>query len=264
MKLKTLIRVIEYSNFFAFAGIILFLLAIATIQTAESYNFVTIFIAIALVGSFIIRKILVNHALKKTMYPGILYSVLEKLGLNDKLELHLSDTLLNDQYKPSYPTEVFLVDNNLQTHIGRKKIRLPLVLFPLVTFLTLGYFSTNFELKQYPLLFLTTLILCVISFLIFIKGRKYSNDADAKLIFDKKGLTINEKSTISFSWQSIFDWEFKKSGDYIYSTIVIHYKDEGGDNKVVNIYPNDYNTGYINLLMLLAHFRGKYGEYANR
>ena len=145
---------------------------------------------------YFFRSMIVTRAINKSAYPGIAYSVMEKLGLTQKLDLSLSDALLNEVYKPTYSTAEFLSENGLHTH----------------------FFTEGIEFRE-------------------------------------DGFVTTEKT---IPWTVVYDWTYQAGGRGVRTAIIVSYYDDARDTCNLEI-PTVGSNG-IDLLMLLTHFKGKYGQ----
>ena len=118
MKIKTTLRLIDFSQ----SSLVIILVFSAVLVTSRARNGVALTLEFSLGSAGIIlylfRSVIVNRVLKKSAHPGLMYAVLEKLGYTQKLNLYLPDEMLDEIYKPSYPTSEFLAENDLPTEFG--------------------------------------------------------------------------------------------------------------------------------------------------
>src|SRR5688572_31174666 len=105
MKLKRTRHIIEYSNIALIVGLFIVVLSIVFRSNDGKFLVFEMLFAFPFILSFFFRKLIVKRKLRNTKYPGIFYSVLDKLGLTHNLEIELTDELLNDMYKSSLSTK---------------------------------------------------------------------------------------------------------------------------------------------------------------
>lgn len=207
MKLKTAVRIIRYSNIGLVIALLPFIAAFFT--GTKSSQLLTLYICVAGIGVilFIFRYYAVRWILRNSAYPGVVYAVLDKLKLADKLDLTLSDELLDDLYNPAYPTEQFLADNKLSTRLGYV--------------LSSGHYRTQFT---------------------------------------KEGVSFLGQV---FLWEKIFDWQFVDD-NLGPGEVTIFYYDEKGNDRQSAIPLSAIDTNAVDMLLLLTHFKGKYGSPNNQ
>jgi hypothetical protein len=123
MKIKTTVQLIEYSNLVLLAG--LFIAAISILSKTQGGGGFLFTLELTIGGAcviiFLFRTILVGLSIKTSRYPDLLYSVLDKLGFTRSIDIALSDSMMDEIYKPEYPTQEFLQENNLETEISLSK-----------------------------------------------------------------------------------------------------------------------------------------------
>ena len=84
MKLKNTIQIIEYSNQALIIGLFIGVFAIVSRVGDGKLLFFEMLFAIPFLFAFFFRKTFINIYLRKSLYPGVFYSVLDKLGLTKK------------------------------------------------------------------------------------------------------------------------------------------------------------------------------------
>lgn len=257
MRLKKIVQIIEYSNMALLIG--LFIVVFALVSKANDGKFLVfeMLFAIPFILTFFFRKLLINIYLKKTLYPGIFYSVLDKMGLTQNLDIELSEDLLNEIYKPNYSTTQFLNDNNLKTEIGSKKIRLPFIGLSIgLAVLGIYYFSQKFKFQDNPLAFLIPLLFIGTNIYLWAKGKKQQSDNEPIAFFKENGL---ELPNFKLDWKDIYDWNYQAGGKNESDKIIINYYDTDKNIQEAIANLSDINIDKIDFLLLITHFKGKYG-----
>lgn len=79
---------------------------------------------------------------------------------------------------------------------------------------------------------------------------------DRALSFDEKGLQYKNQL---IPWTRLYDWTYAKGGRYRSATIIINYYNETGEIQEDTIYLT-LGRSAINILLLITHFKGKYGQ----
>ena len=113
MRIKTAARLIMNSQLLLLFGIIAAIAAILS-WSREGHLLALEF---SLGGGglllFFSRRIMVSLALRTSKYPGLLYAILEEMKQTQKLDITLTDDMLDEIHRPSYSTAQFLQDNKI-------------------------------------------------------------------------------------------------------------------------------------------------------
>ncbi len=207
--------------------------------------------------AFFVKLNLINIYLKRGKYPFEFLSVLEKLKLTEDLQINWGEDFINGPDKSKMLTQQFLADNNLATDIGTKKINLPITLiFVFASVIGLIYFNRLFSFKDRPLLFVSSIVVVIGSIYVLIKNKKRQNDNAPILSFTEKGLLLNGST---YKWDRIKDWTFEeKNREGQVSITYFNESENDSDNKIIADL-NGLNIGHIDFLLLLTHFKAKYG-----
>lgn len=258
MRLKKAIQIIEYSNFALIFGLFIAVFALVSKTNGGKFLVFEMLFAIPFILAFFFRKLIINIYLKKSLYPGVFYSVLDKMGLTQSLYISLTDVLLDEIYKPNYSTNQFLSDNNLKTAIGAKKIQLPFVAFSIaLAVLGVYYLSRKINFQNNPLVFIMPLLFIVMNIFLWTKGKKQQNDNEPIAFFKEGGLELPK---LKLNWKKIYDWNYQAGGKNESDKIVINYYDAENNiqDAVVNL--SEINIDKIDFLLLITHFKGKHGQ----
>jgi len=257
MKLKRTIQLIEFSNTALIIG--LFIGIFALVSKAKDGKFLAfeILFAVPFILTFFLRKLVINIYLKRSMYPGVFYSVLDKLGLTRNLEINLTDDLLNEIYKPNYSTNQFLSDTNLKTEIGTNKIQLPFTIISIgLGFVGLFYFGEKFRFQDKPAILIMFLLFIAMNVYLWTKGKKQQNDNEPIAFFKDAGLVL---PGAKLNWKDIYDWSYQAGGKNESSKIIINHYDPDKNIQETVADLSQINIGKIDFLLLMTHFKGKYG-----
>jgi len=258
MKTKRAIQIIEFSNAALIAGLLIGLFAFISKAKDGKFFLLELFFAVPFILTFFFRKLIINIYLKRTLYPGVFYSVVDKLGLAHNLEITLTDELLNEIYKPAYSTDQFLSDNNLKTEIGINKIKLPFIGISIIVCAgSLFYFGQQYKFEDEPLLFVGLLIFISAGIFAWIKGKKKQNDNEPVVIFKKNELVFYDQN---IGWKDIYDWTFTSDGNNNSEKIIINYYDAEKNIAEIIVQLSQLKIGKIDFLLLMTHFKGKYGQ----
>lgn len=213
--------------------------------------------AVPFILTFFLRKLIINIYLKKSLYPGAFYSVLDKLGLTRNLEITLTDDLLNEIYKPNYSTNQFLTDNNLKIEIGAKKIQLPFIAISIgLGLVGLFYFGQKFKFQEKPIIFIMLLLFIAMNAYLWTKGKKQQNDNEPIAFFKDSGLELPDTK---LNWKDIYDWSYQAGGKNESSKIIINYYDSDKNIQETVADLSQINIDKIDFFLLMTHFKGKHG-----
>jgi hypothetical protein len=222
------------------------------------FLFFEIVLAFTFILALFFRMAIVNIYLRKSKYPGVFYSVLDKLGLAENLEIDLTDNLLNEIYKPAYSTQEFLNDNNLITDIGEKKISLSLTAISAgLGIVGLLYVGQKTRFQDNPVFFIVLPVFILLNLYWWTKGKKQENDRAPVARFTEKGLYLNNQE---FEWKSIYDWGYEPGGKNESAKMIINYYDpeQNIQEAIANL--SSLNIDKIDFLLLMTHYKGKYGQ----
>lgn len=258
MRLKRAVQLILYSSLFLLIGALIILIALITKAKEGKFLIFEMGVAIPFILIFIFNKAFINLYLKKAKYPGVFYAVLEKLKLLKNIEPDITEEMLNEIYKPSYPTREFIADNKLNTVI-RQKIskKEPLILASLGACLVYYlYYSKRLGFHNKTQVILIILAFVILPFYTWIKSRKIADDDLQEIQFTPADLIFPD---IKISWPKIYDWEYKEGGRGGIQEITINYYDENNNTTEFKYLLQGFNIDKIDFLMLMCHFKGKYG-----
>jgi hypothetical protein len=77
-----------------------------------------------------------------------------------------------------------------------------------------------------------------------------------ELKFEDKGLVIQNQT---IPWPNVYYWEYENRGRYKTDKIIVSYYDEQRNIQTVDI-PLFIGFNKVDILLLLTHFKGKYGQ----
>jgi hypothetical protein len=259
MQLKKSIQLLVYGNRI-FIGVLLICVVILVAKSGEGKLLVLEALILIPFGlSVLFRKIIASKMLRKSNYPGVFFDVLQKMGMTQDLELSITDELLEEIYNPNYSTSQFLNDNNLRTEVKPAKLNITLLALiltlPAASILYIAY-SKGFG--RSTLFLAVSFVLPII--IAAIKRRKNQPEIQEEklVVFREKELDLQHQR---IAWTRIYDWSSVNTND-----------DKGGTAIVINYYGPDKNieeafvslattdTSKIDFLMLMTHFKGKYGK----
>gem|GEM_PF-4559650 len=231
MNVKTNIRLIGHIRLFLLLGFLLLFLSWATFNDNNSLHLIGLITGSGCILLFLSRNWLVAWSLKHSPHPGLLYAVLEKMGLTGGLHWSLADqyqmanrTSMNNPtwraHVMEYPTSQFLTDNDLDTDVGPRQARLRRVLFMFLP--TIGFFiycvaSDNL----YSGMEILIGGIAVIQLLVLSNRKRKARNSHPLVRFMTTGLLYEG---IVISWESIDHWEYIRDAHY-HGIIVIRYYD---------------------------------------
>ena len=260
MRLKRTVQLLEYSNLILVLGLLIITLTFIFKKLGGNFLAIEILIGVPIIISFLLRKVLVKSYLKRSIYPGALYSVLDKLQLTRGLEIEMSDDLLNEIYRPAYSTTQFLNDNHLTTTYSNKKLspnpKQALVVLVLGG-LIFWYLITKFTFGEKPLVFIVLASAALSQVFILFKKRDEKVDEEIVVNFTENGLWYEGKL---IGWKDIYDWSPVTAGKGNPASMLINYYDSEKNVQEEKIDLSTSNLDKIDFLLLMAHFKGKYGQ----
>ncbi len=257
MRLKPAILFVQNANLILILGLLAGVFALVSRSGDGKILVFEVLIAIPFLLAFFFRMVIINIYLKKCKYPVPFLAVLDKLGLAKDFDINWSADAEKDVVKPTYSTETFLTDNHLITEIGAKKLKPPSfhisIGAALVAFFFLG---RTYTMQQKPILFGSILFFLVVNIIGGLKGKTKQNDSSSTVRFTDKGLFVNDEF---FDWKDIYDWNYTVRGKTSPNQMIINYygQDRNIQEAAINI--DEINTDKIDLLLLLTHFKAKYG-----
>jgi len=258
MKLKRIIQIIQYSNYALLIGLLVVILAFVFKSPDNKVAIFEMLFGVFMIISFLFRKIMVAYYFKRTPYPGVFYSVLDKLGFMNALDINLTDELLSEMYNPAYSTEQFLKDNDLSAEIGKRKFDFPgtalIIILGIVGFV---YFERQNDLKNKNLLLISCLAMILVGTYFWIKAKRDHSANEPIVRFTDSGLIITQTK---IAWKDIYDWNYLPEGKHEPSYVIINYYDSSGSTSEERIALSELNSSRIEFYLLLTHFKAKYGQ----
>jgi len=216
----------------------------------------TIIISLSvLIAIFFLKVKLINIYLKQCKYPNEFLSVLDQLKLMDDIQINWNN---DGARNSSHLTVQFLEDNNLATEIGKRKTSIPFALT--MVFFSVGalvYFGQK-DLKEGKELLMGLLIVSLLmSFYLLARGRKQQNDNEPILIFNEKGFFLDDNK---IQWDKIRFWEYKDGHNEGKGYVIINYESSNNNHEELKADLDNLNIDRIDFLLLLTHFKTKYGS----
>ena len=256
MRLKPALQIIEFSNLALIIGLIMCVISIATNSRDGKFFILELLIAIPFLLAFFFRLILINFYLKICKYPVVFLAVLDKLNLSNNLDIKLSEQAEKDFYKPTYPTDSFLLDNNLITKIGPKKSE-SFYIWITITIILIGLsqLASKTKFLQYPFPFISLLITLIICLYFLAKKKKQIDDINPLVQFTEKGICIKDDW---IDWKNVFDWNYVPGCKGFSDQIIISYYDPDKNMLAKEIDLGFINSNKIDFILLLTHFKAKY------
>ncbi|MDA3614413.1 hypothetical protein [Polluticaenibacter yanchengensis] len=253
MKLKNIIRFIEYSYILLFFGIIILALALANQSKEGAFFFFQLILGGLAVIFYFIRLYIINYFIRRTPYPGVLYDVLDRTNLSNNISFELSEELMTEVYKPAYSTEEFLNNNDLESKIGYKKAGFPYIIVTLcIAFLIyFSYKRAHIDWWYNALLIITILH----SIYKWQKNKKQPTSANIVMSFTEEGLLYY--NTL-ITWKSIYDWKFTTEQKNMIG-FNIEYYDVNQNNTTFFADTTNLDINRFEFLLLLSHYKSKYG-----
>jgi hypothetical protein len=239
-----------------FLGIIVYV----TLLTKPEYIYVGA--SIMAIGGIILlsRKLLIRRLLNKVEYPGPLYSASDKSGMLTSMGFYPKQEVLDDLYEPFYPTDSFLADNGLSPIIYRirksaQTVSAVLAMLPIAIGAVL-YFSNREILQVAVILSLYGIYLIPIFFNDQLR-RMADKSIGALYTFSPEGLYTRYGLV---PWKNVYDWEYVKGAQRGQLHIVLSLIEPLDGDKKVFFGVNEMAIVQTDFLLLLAHYKYKYGQ----
>ena len=249
MNVRDNIRLIGHLRLFLLLGFFLLFLAWATFNDNNSFRFIALVTGSGCILLFLSRNWLVVWSLKHSPHPDLLYAVLEKMGLTVGLHWSLADVYSGKISSPEYPTEQFLVDNDLDTDIGPRQARLRRVLIMFVP--TIGLFL--YCLLSDNLYSGTEILIggiVMIQLLVLSNMKKKARNSQPLVRFMTAGL---QYEGILIPWESLDQWEYIRDAHH-HGIMMIRYSDPHEAMQQTAIDLATLHTNKIDFLLLMTWF----------
>lgn len=203
---------------------------------------------------FFLKLKMINFYLERCKYPYEFLAVLDQLKLLEDIKINWSP---DGARNSNHLTKQFLDDNNLVTEIGKRKLNFPAMALSLIACLGcmiyLGY-QDHFQGKSTVIAILT--IFLGVNIYLLARGRKWSNDEEPLLIFNEKEISYEGNK---IGWDRVDAWKVKDVGGDSQRYIIIKYNDASNVSQELTLPLHQLNVERIDCLLLLTHFKSKYG-----
>jgi len=113
MRIKTAVRLIINAQLLLLFGIIASIAAIFSWSREGHLLALELGLGAGGLVLFFSRSIMVTQVLRTSKYPGLLYAILEEMKQTHKLDITLTDDMLDEIHRPPYSTAQFLQDNKI-------------------------------------------------------------------------------------------------------------------------------------------------------
>src|SRR5690606_27368509 len=125
-----------------------------------------------------------------------------------------------------------------------------------LSFFGVLYLKQQFSFRDKPLLFVFVIIFGITNLYMYAKGKKHQNDIDPLLQFTEKGLIFKNNL---YKWSGVIDWVVNGQNKNNDGYIKITYTD--GHNNIGKVVAdlNTLDIDHIDFMLLLTHFKAKYG-----
>ncbi len=261
MKLRTAIAIIKYATLVAALlsglGIIVYL-GVLKIRILDR---MLVFIVLQVLATVIIlgKQYWLRNVFQTIRYPGLLYGVCEQLGYLRNLVMNASDEVLDDLYKPTCDTNDFLRDNNLSAEIYPRVVWYPaikpiLMVAGLIGFIYLSKSDTGSRAYAIPF---AIALLATGQLINSVYKRKAEPGAGPMLIFSSNGLQM---IGANLEWHNVYDWRYirpKSKGER--PRIEVSVIEPVKAQTIFTIHINYTTIAYVEYLILLSHYKYKYG-----
>ncbi|PZF71147.1 hypothetical protein [Taibaiella soli] len=252
MRIKPALRFIET---FQIIGVIILLVS-AYYYFFSFGDFTYLIFAIAgmaiLAGTILFKRKIIQFVLARVDYPGVFFDLCERLRFIDNLSVDESDKVLDDLYYPQYDTDQFLADNGLTAEIRNagSTQSSALAISTAIFMVALLLIRPHINRWLLPVLFFA--LVALVRYFIPKRGKGLP-----LYTFTPEGI-ITEQGIIA--WQSVYDWTAgAKAGKG--RSIMVQFVEPG--RKALILYPYHLTHSNVEILMLLAHYKHKYGGRVN-
>lgn len=267
MKIKYIILFLLKIKWLAGAAILLAIVfyLISFSEMSDDENFGKSMIGylglLAICASLIlVKNKLVAMFAARSKYPGMYYTLYDKLGIGT-FNTSLSDEyIMDDLYKPQHTTTQFLKDNGLRPEIyisGVSESVLKVIYLSGVLPLVFYYFKRD-DLSMYILMAYFVLIV-VVSILNDVLKWRVPSGRQPDINFTDSSLFLYDKH---IRWNNISDWLYVYKSQIEQERIIISLKEPVGGNTQYNIMLEYLNASAVEILMLLAHYKFRYDRYS--
>lgn len=258
MKVKTSISIIQNSNWFLIAGMGLVMTYFFSAGGRGSSNVFFLWVGVIIIASFFLRNSLLKLFLARSKYPGAFYSVAEKLGLNEKVEIELTQELLDDIYNPSFSQEEFINENNLHTsYSGIRNAEIARYFF-MASFAVIGvYVFPYLDTTVHPGVWILSSGLFNYGMYRFTKKFILSKE-ESHLVFGREGL---EYGNFQVKWNHIVDWEVPGSNSiYSNKNVVVSYYNDENNLESFTIKIPEVNASLVEILLMFYHGKSTWSK----
>ena len=261
MSIKNSLRFVEYSSVFVLCGFLLMVLSLMGADQAQMHvNLYMLGFSGVLFLIYIFKDKIIRNRLKRSRYKNMFWQILEKI--------HLSDNILLDI--PSEPFQViwetdsnqqldaFIIDNSLNTRIGRKRT------YDFVIWMVIGIFLTAVFVANQILSLNTsdTTIIAILGLMCIVFSYLFGNynffrSEGVALEFTPYGLLVENQTIV---WDKVIDWQYQRRDATNNSSIIIYYYNTFLEVESVRLELYQLNARKIDLVLLLSHFKETYGR----
>ncbi|HTN35611.1 MAG TPA: hypothetical protein VL053_00975 [Arachidicoccus sp.] len=263
MSIKNSIRFVEYSSVFVLGAFLLMVLSLVGSEDATVHiNFWLLGASGVLFLIYLFKDKIIQFRVGRSKYRNLFWQVIEKIHLTENVVME--DTVQPGNQvtrltgETSEGIDNFIKENGLSTRVGKRRtqeflIWTVIILFLLVIISVRQFFTMD---GSNTTLLLILGIMCIAFGYIFGNFR-FGNVKEISIEFTQKALVIKDKS---ISWNSVIDWQYNRRDVTNNASITIFYFNTFLDVESINIELFQLNIRKIDLVLLLSHFKEKYGR----
>ena len=264
MRLQNIIRLISIPEIIIFSVSFLgFIYSLYYLEGLKFISAISILIFLHLTNQFLKSYFFVK-IINKCKYPFELNSLIEQIGIGKRIMIQQITFRKESIKNRGSETQEFLKYNFLTPEIWENSTRnLKGIIISLIILLLCWFFYLNKYFDQIQnqwAIGLTALFFIIIAFTYrAIKLRSKSNKPEPVIIFTESEFIFYSKKV---KWSLINDWNLVSGREYSRGQIVIGYQDSNRRKELIAELDN-LNVKRMDMLLLLAHFKFKFGDLEN-
>lgn len=261
MSIKNSIRFVEYSSVFALCAFLLMVLGLVGSESSHQMNFWLLGLSAILFLVYIFKNQIIAFRLQHSKYRNLFCKVIEKIHLAENISMNSNAkpyAAMDSLEQRSGSMDDFIKENGLYTQVGKGRTQegfvwTVIIVFMIVTLLVSKLFKFGAD---------NTTLLIILGIMCITFGYLFGNygvrkTKDISIEFTKESLNINDHK---ISWINVIDWQYNRRDSTNNSSISIFYFNSFLDIQSETIELFQVNIRKIDLVLLLTHFKEKYGK----
>lgn len=261
MSIKNSIRFVEYSSVFALCAFLLMVLGLVGSESSHQVNFWLLGLSAILFLIYFFKNQIIAFRLQHSKYRNLFCKVIEKIHLTENISMNTTVMPymgMEDPRKGTGTADDFIKENGLYTQVGKGRTQErfvwgTIIFFMITTVLASKFF--RFGADNTTLLIILGIMFITFGFLFGNYG--VSKTKDISIEFTKETLNINQHE---IAWTNVIDWQYNRRDSTNNASISIFYFNSFLDIESETIELFQVNIRKIDLVLLLTHFKEKYGK----